>query len=377
MLLALIFSVCGAAQGSATAQSGPTISVNDPRLKMEMEKVPLPPGWKGEGTTLRGVACNTNFPEEVLRAESADGLSGFQVMPEFIWFASDNPAAYVSMGVDHCRKLGDMAPSEVLLQVAGSRPNAKVVSVQQNVDNPAFKQIIERTSRQIAALPSAAGPGSYSGREDVVVVEYTLKGHQEEEMFLGDLTKAGNMTIIMPPVGSMQRAGRAMLYTYTLSIRAVRAPKGKIPELRKVLGQTMGTRQQNPQWVQAENQFEKQIRDDFTRQTNAMMARNQAAFEAEESRFKAQSAATLANTQRTMAQAQAQNDQLQRTGQDFIDYLAGNQYYLNPATGQTYTITAGDGKTYMNQGGDVIRTTNGYDQLSMPSHWVELQAINH
>ncbi len=42
-----------------------------------------------------------------------------------------------------------------------------------------------------------------------------------------------------------------------------------------------------------------------------------------------------------MAQNQAFEDQLQRTGQDHIDFLAGNQYYLNPETGRTYTISEG------------------------------------
>ena len=82
-----------------------------------------------------------------------------------------------------------------------------------------------------------------------------------------------------------------------------------------------------------------------------------------------------------MAENQAFEDQIQRTGQDQIDYLAGNQYYLNPETGRTFTLPTGEGKIYHHDdGGDSgsnIRTSDAYQQLQMPSDWVQLKAIPH
>ena len=376
----LLVALAAASPALCLGQFGQTrqVPVPDPFLHITMENIIVPAGWESAATVLRGTGCGTDQPHEVFRANSADGLTGFQFMPPVIWYDSPNPGAYKANGNAQCAHLGQTDPTEIALHVAGTRPNARVISVQKDYDDAIFQQNVQRIEQQIDTF--AHGKSSISGREGRVLVGYTLNGHAEEELFMAqDVTQM--VQAFVPPPNFNGRGTTVPMYVHQVTVIAFRAPAGKLASLQPAMLALIRQRQQTSQWMSAENQYQAQVRDRNMEAFRRMAAANQARSDQQLANFKAQSAATLNATRQRMAQTQAQNEQLQRTGQDQIDFLAGNQYYLNPSTGRTYTGTAGDGKTYMHDNGTgemtVLRTTDAYQQLTMPSDWVGLVAISH
>ena len=355
------------------------VAVTDPFLHMTMETLVVPAGWEAAGALLRGVGCGADQPHDVFRANSPDGLTGFQYMPPVIWYDSPSPGVYKANGNAQCAHLGQTDPTEIALHVAGTRPNAHVISVQKDFDDPVFEQKVAAAEQSLEAA-GGRGKSSLSGREGRVLIGYTLNGYPEEELLMAqDLIQM--LQAVVPPPNFNGPLKSAPMYVHHVTVMAFRAPAGKLAGLQPAMLALIRQRQAAPQWQSAENQYEAQVRDRNMQAFKQMEAADQARSDRQLAIFKAQSAATLNATRQRMAQTQAQNDQLQRTGQDQIDYLAGNQYYLNPATGRTYTMTAGEGKTYMHDNGTgemtVMRTTDAYQQLTMPSDWVNLVAISH
>jgi hypothetical protein len=358
-----------------------TVEIRDPFFHITAFTVTVPANWKVEGTVLRGGGCGTEDPQFVLRAESADGLTGVQAMPKVFSFDAADPRVLQQTGHTFCAHLGQVNGIAVLTTVAGARPGATIVSADPASQDDIFQRNLraahDAVVRYADSVPGGFPAAEMSGVESHLQVAYPLNGHPEEEVFIAQAVL--NQQIV--PMLNGTSATRGRMNKTDIGLFSLRAPKGVLATEQDQLFAIIRSRRPTQEWQQTQQAYFQRGLAQAMRQANTMIQRNADWMHRQQQIFEQQSRATLDNTKRTMTDTQRQNEQNIRTGEDQRDFLAGNQYFRNEETGERMTLSASDGQTYQRDDGNgqstILRTNDAYLEQQLPSDWYKLEPISH
>jgi hypothetical protein len=277
--VAALAGICG-------AQEFKTETLFDPALNMKAYDVIIPAGWTYQGILVPGSSCNPN-PTPVYRAYAPDGLTEFRRMPRFDWSWGNAP--YNPRPQGDCLPLGHdvsaLAFAQHLAQLQKGENFAEVALPQLFAQQ--FKQGVEADN---AAIQAQAGQRPFRGDAAAARFEY-LNGTFVIQEHLRVVIRCAHMN--QPGLGGTQ-------YFHEdcgADVRVLRAPKGQLDALVKLMdGRTTGA-VVDAQWQRAYNEVRQQ-------QTNHIVG------------------AIKANTQAMLQQGQESERVRQRQNQE---YLAGQQ----------------------------------------------------
>ena len=347
-----VLSVAGWGQGGMRQ-----VSIPDPFLGMDAATLSIPAGWTFLGTILRGVGCGHDNPLIVYRAESPDKLTGVQFMPHIFWFAATDDAAMEESGRRSCPQLGEISPETLGRSLVASnvRAGATIVDVQGPADG--FLQ------QQIAALnPRLSQMGSReSGQAARLRLAYAIGGHPVEEWLNIEQTRQEFSRVV-----AMHGARRmGMTYEISAAVYGLRAPRGQLDANAASLLAVVRSVQLRPQWAQAQQAYYSRTQEQYKSMAAASLRKNQAQADQRNQDMRNFTARLAARSNQVRADNDAQHAQMYNAAADHIDYLAGNQYYLDPSTGEHVTLPA-------TSGGYAVRNDSSY-----PGQWMELVPVNH
>ena len=317
------------------------VEIQDPAWGIVAARFQIPADWNFDGILIRDDGCDF-APTLAWRASSPDGLYGVQRMPEFGSHWTDNPFALQQYQRFHCKLMEPLSPAETLQYIVPFvRPNPSLGPIEPADDAQQFQQKIDGYNRRAMA---AFGTTPDSGGAVHSRLQYVYRGQAMEEDFVV-YQQTWRLQMGLP------RQQHYYKFSTSANVRAIRAPKGQLDEVMRILGPMLtGAFDATPEWMQ---RFEQKLAND-TALNQAMLNRQAAASQA----LMAQQAAALRNTLNTSNAnfQKAQNDRFNAGQQQFAQHMD----YMNRSA-QAYTLYAGDNQLVRNpQTGAVSTVTNKY-----------------
>jgi hypothetical protein len=372
-VLATGFGASGAGADQVAVPPGMRLEpIRDKGLQMDAYSVLVPADWHFQGAVVYGTACDPSaFP--VFRVTSPDGLTMLERLPRLFWrwgMLTTKGKNQGCLAIDR-----EMSAAEFLQRFSAH------LQVEYVGDRPLLPEELEGPRRADAAANANSGPNVQQQTQVAAArVRYrngTFPMEAELKLFLSCVRHA--------PVGRNPR-----WESCEATVRAVRAPEGKLEEMTKKLA-LAGVRGSNPQWEQAYYRLQMQQMQAAAQQaaqlnqltTQNMQAQNQqfnqamALQQQQHQQFMQQ----MNNQQATHQQAidtmqRGTNMSMQQANQasaarhtatsDMVDYALGQQTVRDPSTGQVNKVAGGYTNTWVDstgrqsfQTGDTNANPNG------------------
>jgi hypothetical protein len=315
--------------------------IEDPAWGIVAARFQIPADWNFDGIIIRDDSCGL-APTLAWRISSPDGLYGAQMMPDFASNWASNPGHMENFRRFHCKTMEPVSPEEFLEYAAPLvRPDPIVGRIGPSDDAEQWQQQINAYNQRSMA---AFGTAPDSGGAVCSRIQYAFRGQAMEEYF--EVRQQTYKTKDIFP-----RRPENFTWTTYASVRTIRAPKGQLDDvLRMLVPMLAGAYQSTPEWMQ---RFQQKLASD-TAANQAMLNRQTAAAQAQIM----QNAAALRNTLNTSNAnfQKGQNDRFNAGQQQFAQHMD----YMNRSA-LAYTLYAGDNQLVRNpQTGVVSTVTNKY-----------------
>jgi len=305
------------------------VEVMDPAWGIPAARFQIPADWNFDGILIRDPSCGLT-PSIAWRISSPDGLYGAQMMPDFGSNWSNGQRSMEVLRRFHCKIMEPPSPEEFLQYVVPLvRPNPTLGPLEPTDDAQQFQGMIENYNRRSEAafgVSQAQVGGAVRSR-----IQYTYRGHTMEENFAVRLQtfKHKGGYVGGPPVVN---------WFTTVNVRTIRAPKGQLEEVLKILSPMLwpGGYTPTPQWSQ---RFSQKLQAD----TNAAIAAQKVQADAAQAALNANHEAMMqAQNERFAAEQKvsaAQVEAMHRSAVAYTLYAGDNQLVRNPQTGVVSTVT--------------------------------------
>lgn len=316
---------------------------------VEAARLLIPSDWKTEGGIqwAQGMLrCPQNIIQARWRAMSPDGLTGFEVLPQYSWVWSDDPMQQQSMQQSAASGLACdvnpvMSPMDFLARmvVPRLRQQARVVSGEPLPALSRAEQVgLDRTYAPMVQQGLMRGARAEAGR---VRVQHSIGNQPVEEWLSATVT-----TIGAPSANSaaMMNGNMAMTATnYSVmayNIYATWAPRGQLDNNAKLFATIFASVRPSPQYQAAAGQW------------LAGMARTQREGAMDRHRIWREAQAQIsASIQQTYAQNQAVQD---RMAEQFGQTIRGVETYIDPRSNERVELVGGYTAAWSNGKGEYI-----------------------
>jgi hypothetical protein len=251
---ALVAALWGA--GAARGEPFTTGQIVDPALNMKAYDLIVPAGWKYQGVLVQGSSCD-NTPTPVFRAYSPDGLTEFRRRPRFDWSWGNAPYAMQQQG--DCLPLKHDIPALAFAQRLAELEKGE--NIHQAQLAPVFSQGFQKAlDEDNAAIQAQAGVRPFRGDAAATRFE-TLNGSFVIEVQLRVSIRCSHSD--QPGFGGQKYFHEEC----GADVRELRAPKGKLDALIKLVDARTTGAVVNLRWEQAYMKVQQQ-------KLNGMLAGN-------------------------------------------------------------------------------------------------------
>lgn len=227
---------------------------------VEVARLLVPSDWKEEGGVqwVQGMTrCPQNIIQARWRAHSPDGLSGFEILPQYSWVWSDDPMQQQTMQQSaasnlSCDAVPVMNPAEFLssMVVPRIRQGARVVTAEPLRGlAQAEQQKLDRNYGPMVQQGLYRGVRAEAGR---VRVQHSIGGRPVEEWVSATIT-----TIAAPSANTaaLMNGGMAMtasnFQVMAYNLIGTWAPQGQLDQNAKLFATMLTSLRPNPQYQAA------------------------------------------------------------------------------------------------------------------------------
>jgi hypothetical protein len=284
----------------------------------------VPEGWNAVGKVVWNYS-ECSYPYRIsARVEAPDGSAWVESFPSEVFFwgepRSNTPIGGRSLGMIHKPNVG---VQEALQRFVIGRYRAKVT----NLKILGF--------RTIPNLPKSLGKPPVPGDSLAARVRYTVDGNPVDEEFFCILGQRDRIPY-HGPQGTSYENHRVLGYVFSMGARG-----GKLDGLHPLLGFIVSSYKPDPVWEQHRQQVQNYLNAEF----NKNLARGYAQIAAAGALSRSISGNNDAmlramETQRTSTQRASANRTMDRTNDDFDQYIRGTERMQDPYWGtseQSYT----------------------------------------
>jgi hypothetical protein len=339
------------------------VEIKDDALGIVVFRMQVPDDWKFEGALLRDPVCG-GLPVVTYRITSADGLAGYQVLPQFGWHWSDEPTYLAVYRKFKCKVMQPMSPADFLHYILPAiRPDPVAGPIQPTVDAQQIDQMIAAYNARVKQTRMAGGE---SGGGVHSRVKYTFHGQAVEE----------NVRVVVTTFQQPAGLGK-WSWNSTADVATTRAPDGQLDEVTKQLAPIFSKGGYTQEWQQ---RISKALADDNAR----AMAQIKKTGQETAVRMKAQHDAYMKESQqrfdRSQAAAREHQDAQRRSALAYTLYAGDEQLVRNPQSGEMTRVSNqyGTNAHQDNISGDIVISNDpDYD----PSYyergqWTQLENVN-
>jgi hypothetical protein len=322
-------------------------SIFDPNFKMPAYNLHVPAKWKFDGVFVPGSSCvNTPFP--VFRMYSPDGLSEVRRYPRVDWVWSNTAVT----GAPHpdCLNLKKALTAKEFLQYIMG-----VLQVAYVRDAPIPQEMVESRQKQIRQMNAKSVENSKMLRTEPAVQTFDFAAVYAEYRngtFTIEEHLQAAVNCIRNPLSQVAQRG-SFMEQCNANIRVVRAPKGQLAGLMKMVEADYIGAGENVDWA--------------IKYTQAVMAKNAAIMQKMHQDFERsqviraqQHQQFLANmqagTDRSMANARAVANSNHAIAQDWCDYSLNQQTVTG--AGGTVKVSSAYTQTWTNGSGQYYQTND-------------------
>jgi hypothetical protein len=337
---------------------------------VEVGRFLIPSDWRQEGGVYwdqSKIHCPSNIIQTRYRATSADGASGFEIQPVYVWQAASDPNMHRIMQQQAAMRQGcDAGPVADALSylrqvvVPRMRPGARILGAE---PLPAVAQAKQaELARTYGPMVQAGYIRGFQVSAAAVRVEYQAGGQPVEEWI-----STAVQALAMPSANTaalMQGVYNQSAATYSMisdGVFAVRMPAGRFD--RKLAALIVGSIRRNPQYEAAVSIFLQNMNNIALR---GAMDRARIWREAAQ-----QVSATINESYRNQ---QAVQD---RAAANFSDAIRGVQAYQNPRTGERVELMGGFDNAWVSPRGEyLLSDTPGFNPgITLREDWTRLNPV--
>ncbi len=367
--LLCVVALCCAVPAILSSQSRPNAPMNQPaaaghytRMRMvkimdsqgwgqpvEVARLLIPSDWKSEGGVnwVSGMTrCPANIIQVNFRAVSPDGLTGFEIMPAYVWSWSDDPMLLQSIQNSAANNLGcdarpPMRAADFLtsMVIPGRRRGARVLRAEPLPSVTQAEQ--EKMSRGYAQMIRGGYMRYVKADAGRVRLSYAINGAPVEEWL------SANTYVTASPMassaalmnGNMNQSANSFQNS-AYNIIGVHAPSGQLDAHARLYAMIVASIRPNPQYQAAVSQW------------LASMGKIQQQGAMDRHKIWQDAQAYISNSiNQTYAENQAsQNRQAEQFGQ----MIRGVETYVDPRSNERIELTAGWTSAYSNGKGEYI-----------------------
>lgn len=316
---------------------------------VEVARLLVPSDWRVEGG-IQWVQNMTRCPQNIIqprwRATSPDGLTGFEILPQYTWVWSDDPLQQQTMQQSAANGLACdayplMTPADFLARmvVPRVRQQSRILAAE---PLPSLSQV-EQQKLAAGNAPMIRhgllrGVRAEAGR---VRVQYAIGGQPVEEWISATIA-----TIAAPAANSAALMnGSVAMTANNFTVTAYRvigtwAPRGQLEQRSKLFATMLASLRSNPQYEAAVGQW---LSNMGRIQQQGAIDRHRIWREAQES---------ISNTiQQTYRQNQAVQD---RMAEQFGQAIRGVETYIDPRSNERVELVGGYRAAWSNGKGEYI-----------------------
>lgn len=383
VLLPLSVSLCLLASGQIAGQSGAGAASRTGYYRMklvrildeqgfgqpvEVARLLVPADWRAQGGVQwdsSQTRCPANIIKLQFRAMAPDGVAGIQLLPGYMWRATDDPMQQQILRQQAAARTGcDVGPvTGAVGFLKGSvvphfRPSARIVASEGLPAVTQAKQVL--LAQSYDSLLRAGYVRSYRADAGSVKLSYAENGRAIEDWLSATVisiaTPMANSAALMQGQVNMSAANFTMASEGVLSTRA---PAGQFD--KKLFATIVASTRPNPQYQVAVAQF----------LTNMNNIARQGATDRARIWRDAGEAISSTITQSYQRQQAVQD----RAAQQFSDTIRGVEKYVNPATGANVELAGGYANAWMNNRGEYLLSDSpGFDPgVTLKENWTELK----
>lgn len=316
---------------------------------VEVARLLVPSDWKAEGGiqwTQDNARCPQNIVQARWRAVAPDGLTGFEILPQYGWVWSDDPMQQQTMRQSAasnmaCDAVPVMNPADFLAQmvVPRVRQGARVVAAEPLRGlAQAEQRKLDATYAPMVQQGLMRGARAEAGR---VRVQHNIGGRPVEEWMSATIT-----TIAAPSANTaaLMNGGVGMTAT-NFSVMAYNvigtwAPQGQLESRAKLFATMLASLKGNPQYSAAVSAWLANIN---RIQQQGAMDRQRIWREAQQS--------ISSSIQQTYQQNQAVQD---RMAEQFGQTIRGVETYVDPRSNERVELVGGYVGAWSNGKGEYI-----------------------
>lgn len=335
---------------------------------VEVARFLMPADWRGEGgvqwdgSMLR---CPANMIKLTYRATGPDGLSGLEVMPQYVWTAASDPMMAQIMRQSAANGTGcDVGPVTnsvgFLRQMVlpRMRPGARFINGEQIAAATQAKQ--QQLAQTYGPMIRAGYVRGFQADFGAIRIELNQGGQPVHEWLSASVT-----SVAMPSANTaalMQGQMNNNASTFTMvseGVFALRAPAGRFDA--KLAATILASVRPNPQYQKAVGDFLAGMQNTANR---GAMDRARIWHEAGQ-----QISATISQSYQYQ---QAVQD---RAAAQFSQAIRGVETYVHPTTGQRVELTGGFDNAWVNNRGEyLISDQPGFNPaVTLREDWTQLR----